>query len=90
MLFPEQIRAARAILKIKQSELAEMCGISLPTIKRYETGNEALRSASQNKITKIKIALESLGVRFLNPKEEGSIGGVGVRYFPIDRKNKPE
>jgi transcriptional regulator with XRE-family HTH domain len=90
MLIPEQIRAARAILKIKQSDLAKTCGISLPTIKRYEADNEALGSASQNKIAKIKSAFESQGIRFLDPKEENSISGVGLRYFPIDEKNREE
>ena len=32
----EQLRAARAMLKIEQSELAELSGVSVETIKRLE------------------------------------------------------
>lgn len=38
MITPEQIRAARAMLNIKQSELAEAAGISLATLNNIERG----------------------------------------------------
>jgi predicted transcriptional regulator len=41
MISPAQLRAARALLGIDQRTLAEMAGVSLPTIQRMEasTGN---------------------------------------------------
>ncbi|MDU6138645.1 helix-turn-helix transcriptional regulator, partial [Bradyrhizobium sp.] len=36
MLTSEQIRAARAMLRIEQRDLAEKSGVSLETIKRIE------------------------------------------------------
>ncbi len=88
MLISEQIKAARAFLKINQDELAEMSGLSSRTIKVLETDQDALESANQKTIKKIKSALEERGIKFLNPKEENSIDGIGVRYFPVNNKNK--
>jgi predicted transcriptional regulator len=36
MITAAQLRAARAVLGIDQRDLAELCGISLPTIQRME------------------------------------------------------
>jgi predicted transcriptional regulator len=36
MISPAQLRAARALLGIDQRTLAEMAGVSLPTIQRME------------------------------------------------------
>jgi transcriptional regulator with XRE-family HTH domain len=59
MITGAQIRAARALLRLDQSELAASAGISLPTIKRAEKADgappvraetmDALRNALQRK-----------------------------------------
>jgi transcriptional regulator with XRE-family HTH domain len=36
MLTGEQLRAARAMLKVEQGELSELSGVSVETIKRLE------------------------------------------------------
>ena len=36
MITGEQLRAARAMLKMEQAELAELSGVSIDTIKRLE------------------------------------------------------
>jgi transcriptional regulator with XRE-family HTH domain len=36
MITGEQLRAARAMLKMEQGELAELAGVSIETIKRLE------------------------------------------------------
>ncbi len=84
MLFSAQIRAARALLGISQDELAKISDISSFTIKKMEISQENLDNANQKTVKKIKNALEKRGIRFLQPKENGGISGIGVRYFIID------
>jgi len=74
MLTGEQIRGARSMLRLEQSRLAEMAGVSLPTIKRLEKIEGAV-SGHVGTIEAIKSALESAGIEFL--PENG--GGPGVR-----------
>jgi transcriptional regulator with XRE-family HTH domain len=69
----EQLRAARGLLGWSQSELAERSGLSLPTVKRVESGTGP-RVSNEARI-KLQRALESAGVEFIN--ENG--GGPGVR-----------
>lgn len=70
-LEPAQIRAARGLLGISQSELAATAGVSLITVKRAEAG-EATREGTG---AAIRQALERKGVEFI--EENG--GGAGVR-----------
>lgn len=74
MITSEQVRAARALLRLEQRELAEMSGVSLPSIKRLELQPGAL-AAQKRTIEAIRIALEAAGVEFI--PENG--GGAGVR-----------
>jgi transcriptional regulator with XRE-family HTH domain len=60
MIFSRQIRAARAMIELKQDELAIVAGVSLTTIQRLESGEEG-NAKTQAKIRK---ALQSLGVSF--------------------------
>lgn len=66
-----QMRAARALIEMTQAKLASVSGVSLPTIKRIETGADARHST----VNIIRAALEAAGVEFI--AENG--GGVGVR-----------
>lgn len=75
MLSSEQVRAARAILRMEQSQLAELSGVSLPSIKRLETQPGQL-AAQERTVTAIRTALENAGVTFL---AEGDVAtGPGV------------
>lgn len=75
MLSSEQVRAARAILRMEQSQLAELSGVSLPSIKRLETQPGQL-AAQERTATAIRTALENAGVTFL---DEGDVAtGPGV------------
>ncbi|MBY2912408.1 helix-turn-helix domain-containing protein [Rhizobium leguminosarum] len=75
MLTAEQVRAARALLRMEQKELAERAGVSLPSIKRLEQMEGALTATRVSTIEAIRAALEKAGVRFI--PENG--GGAGVR-----------
>lgn len=70
----EQIRAARALLRLEQQELADAAGVSLETVKRLE-GIRGPVSASAATVEKITSALGAAGAVFI--PENG--GGAGVR-----------
>jgi transcriptional regulator with XRE-family HTH domain len=70
----EQVKAARALLRWSQSDLAKACQISIPTIKRLEANAGELGGMPAT-ITAIQTALEVAGVEFI--AENG--GGAGVR-----------
>lgn len=69
-----QIRAARSLLGWSQTSLAAASGLSLPTIKRFETASGA--RVSQGAIEKMRSALEAAGVDFI---DQDVLGGPGVR-----------
>ena len=73
----ELIRAARALLRWEQRDLARASGVSLPTIKRLEVAPGIL-AAHSTTVTAIRYALESAGIEFTN----GS--GPGVRLKRLD------
>ena len=70
----EQIRAARAILRMDQKDLAKAAGVSLETVKRLEKMKGEV-SAYDRTLDAIKGALEDAGVEFI-PADNG---GPGVR-----------
>ena len=76
----EQIRAARALLRWEQRDLAEASGVSLPSVKRLETQPGAL-AAQERTIAELRNALEKAGVEFI--EENG--GGPGVRLRKTQR-----
>jgi transcriptional regulator with XRE-family HTH domain len=67
-----QCRAARGLIDLTQSELAEKASLGLSTIVDFERSR---RQISNEAIGAIRKALENLGVQFID--ENG--GGPGVR-----------
>ncbi|WP_324132340.1 transcriptional regulator [Bosea sp. (in: a-proteobacteria)] len=74
MLTSEQMRAARALLRWEQKDVAEASGVSLPSIKRLESKHGPL-AAQERTVEAIRAALVAGGVEFI--AENG--GGAGVR-----------
>jgi predicted transcriptional regulator len=74
MISSDQIRGARAFLRLDQADLAKAAGVSLETIKRVEAMEGELKIRLDT-LTKITAALEKAGVEFI--AENG--GGAGVR-----------
>lgn len=74
----EQIRAARAILRWEQKQLAEAAGVSLETIKRLEkiSGNVGGLARTSDAI---QDALEAAGAEFIPAGDYHGTGGPGVR-----------
>ncbi len=80
MLTSEQVRAARALLRWEQKDLAGATQVSLPSIKRLEAQPGPL-AAQPRTVAAIRAALEAAGVIFVDENGEGP----GVRL----RKTKP-
>jgi len=59
----ELIRAARALLRWEQRDLAHASGVSLPTIKRLESAPGIL-AAHSSTVAALRRALESAGIEF--------------------------
>jgi predicted transcriptional regulator len=74
VLNSELIRAARALLRWEQRDLATASSVSLPTIKRLES-KPGIMAAHMSTVTALREALEAAGVQFID--ENG--GGPGVR-----------
>ena len=68
----ELIRAARALLRWEQRDLANASGVSLPTIKRLEFAPGTL-AAHSSTVAALRRALEFAGIEFTNGN------GPGVR-----------
>ena len=78
MITANQLRAARALLGISQRELAEVSGVSIPTVRRMEASEGTVR-ANVDSLTKIVAALNQLGLELLYDGVPGPSGGRGVR-----------
>jgi predicted transcriptional regulator len=77
MITSEQVRAARALLRWEQKDLAEASKVSLPSIKRLE-GQPGDLAAQDRTVNAIVEAFIDAGVVFLGA---GAMieGGPGVR-----------
>jgi transcriptional regulator with XRE-family HTH domain len=80
MITAAQMRAARALLGIDQRKLAELSGVSLPTIQRMEASEGNVRGMVDT-LTKVVEALNAAGVELIgeNARSEGSGRGVRLR-----------
>ena len=63
MISGRQIRAARALLGWSGQELADKCGISLKTLRRYEPQN-GIPTGNTKVLESIKSVLQSQGIVF--------------------------
>lgn len=70
-----QLRAARAMLRMEQTDLARRAQVSVETVKRLEGQTGALKATGAT-IAGLRRVLELYGIEFLDP---GAAGGVGVR-----------
>jgi predicted transcriptional regulator len=78
MISSAQLRAARALLGIDQRKLAEMSGVSLPTIQRMEASDGDVRGVVGS-LTKVFEALQQAGVELISDHIRSDGGGRGVR-----------
>ena len=78
MITSAQMRAARALIGIDQKQLAEMSGVSQPTIQRMEASEGHVRGVVDSLI-KVVEAFERAGVELVGENAQSMGGGRGVR-----------
>jgi transcriptional regulator with XRE-family HTH domain len=83
MITAAQLRAARALLGIDQRQLAELSGLSVPTIQRMEASDGVIRG-NVDSLMKLISALDTAGIALIGDNATTSGGGRGVRL-----KNPP-
>ncbi len=79
MITGPQIRAARALLGLDQKRLAELAGVSVPTVQRMEARAGTVGGAVDT-LTRVVEAIERAGVELIGDGAESRGGGRGVRY----------
>jgi transcriptional regulator with XRE-family HTH domain len=78
MITAAQLRAARVLLGIDQRRLAELSGLSAPTIQRMEA-SEAMVRGNVDSLVKLIRALEHAGIELIDEGANSHSGGRGVR-----------
>ncbi|WP_432635528.1 helix-turn-helix domain-containing protein [Albidovulum sp.] len=85
MITAAQMRAARALLGMDQKTLAELSGLSVPTIQRMEASDGTVRGVVGS-LTKVVEALEGAGIELIGEGAASHSGGRGVRLkSPVPR-----
>ncbi|MGP0094394.1 MAG: helix-turn-helix domain-containing protein [Xanthobacteraceae bacterium] len=87
MITATQLRAARALLDIDQREMAELSGLSTPTIQRMEASDGVIRGNVES-LMKLISALEDAGIELINQGAASPSGGRGVRLRELVAKPK--
>jgi transcriptional regulator with XRE-family HTH domain len=78
MISAAQLRAARALLGIDQRRLADLCGLSVPTIQRMEASEGVIRG-NVDSLMKLVDALNTAGIELIGEGAASADGGRGVR-----------
>lgn len=78
MITSAQLRASRALLGIDQRQLAELSGLSVPTIQRMEASDGVVRG-NVDSLMKLVSALDTAGIELVADGAVSSGGGRGVR-----------
>jgi transcriptional regulator with XRE-family HTH domain len=78
MITAAQLRAARALLGIDQRRLAELSGLSVPTIQRMEASEGVIRG-NVDSLMKLVGALDVAGIELIAEGVVSPQGGRGVR-----------
>ena len=78
MITAKQLRAARVLLGIDQRQLAELAGLSVPTIQRMEA-SEAMVRGNVDSLVKLITALDAAGIEMIDEGAVSNPQGRGVR-----------
>jgi transcriptional regulator with XRE-family HTH domain len=84
VLRSELVRAARALLRWEQADLADASSVSLPTIKRLES-KPGIMAAHLSTVAALRKALEAAGVEFT----DGDQPGVRLRKSAPEEAKEP-
>lgn len=86
MITSLQMRAARALLDIDQRQLADLSGLSLPTIQRMEASDDIVRG-NVDSLMKLIAALDKAGLELIGDGAASYEGGRGVRLRSPARRH---
>ena len=78
MITAAQLRAARALLGLDQRRLAELSGLSVPTIQRMEASEGVIRGNVES-LMKLIGALDAAGLELIAEGAVSAQGGRGIR-----------
>ena len=78
MITAAQLRAARALTGLDQRRLAELAGLSVPTIQRMEASEGVIRG-NVDSLMKLVEALNAVGIELIGEGTISQAGGRGVR-----------
>lgn len=78
MITAAQLRAARALLGIDQRGMADLSGLSVPTIQRMEASDGVIRG-NVDSLMKLVEALDGAGIELIGEGTASAQGGRGVR-----------
>jgi transcriptional regulator with XRE-family HTH domain len=78
MITAAQLRAARALIGIDQRQLAELSGLSVPTIQRME-GSDGVIRGNVDSLMKLTGALDAAGIELIGEGAASQDGGRGLR-----------
>ncbi|MGD9669757.1 MAG: helix-turn-helix transcriptional regulator [Hyphomicrobiaceae bacterium] len=79
MITAAQMRAARALLGIDQQTLADLAGVSLPTIQRMEASQGHVRGVVET-LMKVVQAFDVAGIELIADDTLSQGKGRGVRF----------
>ncbi|WP_379957819.1 helix-turn-helix domain-containing protein [Dongia sedimenti] len=72
------MKAARALLGIDQRHMAELSGLSLPTVQRMEASDGVVRG-NVDSLMKLVAAMEQAGIELIGENSQSIGRGRGVR-----------
>ena len=78
MITAAQLRAARVLLGIDQRRLAELSGLSVPTIQRMEASETMVRG-NVDSLVKLIAAFDAAGIEMIDEGAVSNSQGRGVR-----------
>jgi len=78
MISAAQLRAARALAGLDQKRLADLSGLSVPTIQRMEASEDVIRG-NVDSLMKLIGALDAAGIELIGEGAASAGGGRGVR-----------
>ena len=78
MITAAQLRAARALTGLDKKKLAELAGLSVPTIQRMEASEGVIRG-NVDSLMKLVQALNAVDVELIGEGAASNTGGRGVR-----------
>ena len=78
MITAAQLRAARVLLGIDQRQLAELSGLSVPTIQRMEASETMVRG-NVDSLVKLIAAFDAAGIEMIDEGAVSNSQGRGVR-----------